>query len=313
MTTKRVLQLSLSCATLCLLALHCTDPNLPTIRIENPPQNSVLVENEVPYLLPVEVTVPLPGCGSTTFPIDPDSFTAVLTQVRDGETVFELDVSSSFERTQNPQTQAWKYTASLQLDSFGDYQIRFTVQNERGMGTNVLLFRLEQAVTAFPGGNYWMKISSLKQSPANCLLADWLLQIIYGLIKDVSFLLYIPSGQAIIDSGNAYPLTIPLPYPLGEIDVILSLDEAANDILIDGPDSYEIDLTGLVPPPFTGFDCIITASADGVIDDLDPTDPDGLLTIGILDIQPSPGGNGCTLNPPSGSCILKVGMDGDPM
>lgn len=313
MSAKRILQLTVSLSVLCLMALHCTDPNLPRIKLVDPPQGSVIVQEGVPYALPVEVSVPLPGCGATTFPVDPDSFTAVLSQIRDGQTLYETDITSSFARSQDPQTQTWTWTASLELSSFGDYQIAFTIQNERGSGANTLGFRLEQAVAALPGGTYWMGISSLKQAPSNCLLPDVLLGVIYGLIKDVRFLLTLPSGQDILDSGNAYPLTIPLPYPLGNIDVLLSLDEAANDILIDGPDSYTIDLTGMVPPPFTGFDCVITASAEGIVDDLDPTDLDGALTIGVLDVQPSPGGSGCTLSPPSGSCNLKAGLDGDPM
>lgn len=79
----------------------------------------------------------------------------------------------------------------------------------------------------------------------------------------------------------------------------------------DGPDSYTIDLTGLAPLP--GFDCVITASADGVFDDLDPYDPDGSLTIGILQVEPSPQGQGCTLHIPSGACSLVVGMDANPI
>ena len=85
---------------------------------------------------------------------------------------------------------------------------------------------------------------------------------------------------------------------------------ALRAILMDGPDDYTIDLTGLAPIP--GFDCVITASADGVFDDLDPDDIDGSLTIGITSVQASPGGT-CNLNPPSGDCELGIGMDADPL
>jgi len=120
----------------------------------------------------------------------------------------------------------------------------------------------------------------------------------------------LPAPADILASGNAYPMTIPLPYPLGNVDVLLSLDEAGNAILLDGPEDYTINLTGLVPPPLTGFDCIITAGANGIFDDLDPYDIDGGLTISVTDVQPSPGGN-CTLASPSGGCDLIVDLDGD--
>jgi len=144
-------------------------------------------------------------------------------------------------------------------------------------------------------------------------LPDLLLPVIQGIVGGTYFAVFLPSGQAIYnfnDGSNAYPFEIPLPYPLGNIEVILSVDVEQNAILIDGPDDYVIDLTGLVPAPFTGFDCVITAAANGIFDDLDPYDPDGSITISVSDVFPSPGGN-CTLNPPSGACDLIVGLDGD--
>jgi hypothetical protein len=313
MKARRIVKLAITFSGLCLMALHCGNPTLPKITLVTPVQNSVIVQDSVPYSLPVEVKVPVPGYGATTFPVDPTTFNALLTRLVDGTSVSETDVTSSFQSSQDPTTKEWTWTASLDFASFGDYQIKFTIQNSQGSGTNTLKFRLEQTVAAFPGGTEIMSMSSLKQTPSNCLLADALVSIIYAVIKNKAFTLDLPSGQDILDSGNAYFIFIPLPHPLENIDATLSLDLPNNDILITGPTSYSIDLTGFVPPPFTGFDCVITARANGVINDIDPTDLDGSLTIGILDVLPSPGGSGCTVNPPSGACSLIVGMDANPM
>ena len=313
MKAKRIVQVGLSFLVLCLFALHCGDPNLPTIRIVSPADNTVFVGEAVPYTLPVpvEVTVPAPGCGGTGPAIDPNTFTALLARLEDGDVVSEVDVASYFVGAQDPETKVWTWTAaSLELSSFGDYQLNFTIQNASGQGANTLTFRLEQAVAQFPGGTFIMGVSSLTQTPSNCLLNDFLIGAIYGLISGMTFPLSLPSGAAIIASGNSYFMYIPLPAPLGNIPVYLSLDEPNNDYLIDGPDVYTINLTGLVPLP--GFDCVITASADGVFNDMDTNDPDGSLTIAISDVQTSPGGT-CTLVAPTGDCSLIVGMDGDPI
>jgi len=311
MKARNAVRIGICLISFCFLTIHCADPNLPRITIVSPEQNAVIQSSAVPYSLDdVELSVPVPGCGATTVPVDPETFSATLTRLVDGEVLPpETDVTSSFDYILDSETGAYTYTGTVELADFGDYQIHFTIQNVTGEGANTLIFRLEPTVEEFPGATLTMSVSSLKQQPASCLFSDLVLPIIYGIIKPKTFELTLPSGADM--AGGPYFLYISLPMPLGDIPVWLSLDVLNNDILIDGPDIYTIDLTGLAPIP--GFDCMITASADGVFNDIDPNDPDGSLTIGITDVQPSPWGEGCTLSPPTGDCALIVGMDGDPM
>ncbi len=309
---RRAVPVKLVIGLMCLgmLALHCADPNLPRFRVITPAQNTVfLIDHDIPLPTYVEAGVAQPGCGATIFPIDPETFTATLRQVRDGEGIAEEDVTDSFgEPVLNPTTGEFVFPGTVDLPGFGDWNIEFNVSNEVGEGTGILTLFVKQNVEAFQGGPYKMTVSSLGQAPANCLLPGFLLPIIQGIVGGTYFTVFLPSGEDILNAGNDYPFVIPLPYPLGNIDVILSVDVEQNAILIDGPDDYVIDLTGLAPLP--GFDCVITAAANGIFDDLDPYDPDGFITISIADVQASPGGS-CTLVPPSGACDLIVGIDGD--
>jgi len=309
MKTGAFVRIGLALLVFCLLGIHCADPNLPTINVVSPTKTAFAPES-LPTSVEVAFRVPVPGCGATTFPVDPDSFTATLTRRLDGRSLEETDITAAFSRAQDPGTGAYTYTAVLAFANYGDYEVYVTIQNGRGMGFQSLLLRVEQRVAAFQGGDFAMRVSSLRQEPPNCLFPDVVLGVIMDIIRNSVFRLVLPSGADIVQAGF-YPLTISLPFPLGQIDVLLSADEGANEILIDGPASYTIDLTGLAPLP--GFDCVITASADGVFNDLDPYDPDGSLTIGILQVEPSPQGQGCTLHTPSGTCSLVVGMDANPV
>lgn len=309
MKTGSFVRILVSLVAFCLLGVHCADPNLPTINVVSPLGNAFAPES-LPTNVEVAFSVPVPGCGATTFPVNPDSFAATLTRRLDGQSLEEIDITADFSRAQDPGTGAYTYTAVLEFADYGDYEVYVTIQNGRGMGFQSLLLRVEQRVAAFQGGDFAMRVSSLKQQPPNCLFPDLVLSVIMDIIRNTVFRLVLPSGADIL-AGGSYPLTIALPPPLGLVDVMLSADEEANEILIDGPASYTIDLTGLAPLP--GFDCVITASADGVFDDLDPYDPDGSLTIGILQVEPSPQGQGCTLQTPSGTCSLVVGMDANPV
>jgi len=295
-----------------VMALHCEPSNLPIFTWVTPLQNTVfLADGDDPLPTVIESAVPLPGCGATVFPIDPGTFTASLEEWRDGEMIDAADVTSSFgEPVLDPTLGKYTFPGTVDLPGFGDYRLVLSVSNEMGEGTGVLSLFVKQNAASFAGGPYNFTVSGLDQDPNSCLLPDILLPVIQGIVGGINMPMMLPSAADIIASGNAYPFTIPLPYPLGDVDVIFSVDETGNAILIDGPDDYTIDLTGLVPPPLTGFDCVITAAADGIFDDLDPYDVDGSLTISIADVEASPGGN-CTLTPPTGDCDLIVEMDGD--
>jgi hypothetical protein len=283
---------------------------LPKISVISPEQNAVFVAGSGPFLLDAEVRVPLPGCGAKTYPIEPTSFTATLQGLLDGEPAGDpIDVTADFgEGVLDPGTGEYVWTGAVSLPTFGEYELFFTISNARGQGANNVLFRLEQTVTGFSGGMYTMTVSSLGQNPASCLIPNIMLGAITTIIKNIWFMQFLPSGADILANGNAYPLTLELPSPLSWVDVILSLDELNNDILMDGPPDYTIDFTGMVPG--LPLDCVITASADGMFNDIDPVDPDGLLTVQILDVQASPGGT-CNLSPPAGDCALIVGIDAD--
>ena len=303
------IKLGISLLVMLFLAIHCADPNLPKFQFLSPVQNAVIVEGNLPYALDVEVAVAQPGCGATTYPIDPSTFQATLQGLTDGEVVLEQDVTGDFgEGILDPQTGRYTWSGTVDLPDNGEYRIVFLVTNDIGQGTGILNLRLEVPAADFPGGTFLMSVSNMAQAPASCFINQGLIGIILGLVQNITFPLDLPSGAEILASGNSYPITINLPFPLSPVDVLLSLDEPNNDILMDGPDDYTLDFSGLVPLP--GFDCIITAGADGVFDDLDPDDLDGFLTIGITNVQAAPGGT-CSLSTPTGDCDLTVFMDAD--
>ena len=266
---------------MCLMAVHCVDPNKPRFIITSPDPDAVLISAALPSAVDVELSVPVPGCGGTGPAIAPATFLAELALLRDGIEESRVDVTADFsEGVLDPATSAYGFTGTVALSDFGDYQLWFTIENVNGLvGASILAFRLEQEVSEFPGGTYTMRISGLGQDPASCLLSNALLPIITPILGGIPFSLTLPSGADILASGNNFQLDIALPF-LGYIETYLSLDETENDILIDGPDEYTIDLSTL-PVPLPGFDCIVTAAADGIFDDVDPNDPDGSLTVSI--------------------------------
>lgn len=308
MSRAGILRLSICLGLLCLLSVHCFDPNLPGIQILLPETDTALVGDAPPFSTEVEVLVPLPGCGAASYPVDPETFRAVLERVEDGKTIWEEDVSQALGAgVLDPETAAFAWSGEVELPAFGEYTLRFSVQNERGQGTAARDLRAEQTATLFPGGDLLLSFSSLGQDPAGCLAPEPLLGLIHPVIKDLVFPVDLPSGAEILASGNAYPLTIGLPNPIPSIRVVLHVDETSNDILMDGPDDYTINLNGLLPIP--DLDCIITAAMDGGFHDLDPTDVDGML-IGDLTVETAPGGT-CSLVPSGDGCFLLIGLDGD--
>jgi hypothetical protein len=280
----------------------------PQIEIISPESNAVITVDGFPYSLDVEVNVPVPALGpKTQFPVDPDTFTATLNHLLDGEVMDTDNVTSNLgQGVVNPDTGAYSWTGTVALNDFGEYELVFTIENEKGVGSHSVLFKLEQEVSAFQGGLFRVTVAGLAQEPRNCLLPDFLLTIIVGMVRNLYFDLLLPPGAEILAGGNAYPATLFLPFPLTMVDVLLRLDELNNDIVIDGPDDYTIDLSGLLP----GFDCIITAMADGVFNDIDINDLDGYLNINITDVEASINGT-CNINPPDGDCALTVLMDSD--
>jgi hypothetical protein len=237
-----------------------------------------------------------------------------LQRLLDGELLSEaaLDLGDPVE---DPGTGMLTWSGTINLTSFGDYSVVASISNDQGPATYARGFRLEQTVAELQSQVPQVTISGLGQQPANCLFPNVLLGVINGLIGDIFFFFTLPSGADILAGTGPFcsppgcTVTLDLPV-LGGVDVVLTLDEPNNDILMDGPDNYIINLTGLAPIP--GFDCIITGAADGAWDDTDPGDLDGSLTVSITDVQADPDGQGCSLSAPTGECNLIVGLDADP-
>ena len=142
----------------------------------------------------------------------------------------------------------------------------------------IVQIRAEEGAPQFDGGIYDMRVSSINQDPSRLYHEPSSLLIsLRTSSRTITIPVVLPSGEVILDCGNAYPLTIDLPCPLEPVDVLLSLDETYDNILMDGPDVYIADTTGLLP--FPGVDCVITGSADGVFNDINTEPLTGSLTI----------------------------------
>ena len=295
-------------AVLGMLAVNCENPMLPAIQIVNPEKNAVYI-TDGSLDLDVEVRVPVQTCGTQSYPANPDTLEATLSQVLDGVDISVMDVTADLgDEVLDPATGTYAWTGTLNLPDYGDYELHVTINNSQGQGGAKRNIRLEQDVVDYEGGDLSMHITSLKQSPADCLIPNLAIGTVLGQIRSLPFNLTLPSGAAI--QGGGQSATIELPSPMSPVDVGLSLDEANNDILIDGPDDYVMDITGMAP--IGGYDCILTGSLDGVIDDIDPYDPDGSLSILITDVTSS-GTGSCSLSVPSSGCTWTMGMDGDPI
>ena len=290
-----------------MLAVNCENPMLPAIQIINPEQNAVYV-TDGSLSLDVEVRVPVQTCGTQSFPVNPDTLEATMSQVLDGEVISEEDVTANLgDEVLDPATGTYAWTGTVDLPDYGDYKLLITINNSQGTGSARRNIRLEQDVVDFEGGYMTMHITSLRQSPADCLIPNLAIGTVLGQLRKMSISLILPSGADI--QGGGQTATIDLPPPMSPVSVDLSLDEANNDILIDGPDDYEMDITGMAP--IGGYNCILTGSLDGVFDDIDPYDPDGSLTIQITDVTPS-GTGSCGLSVPGAGCTWTLGLDADP-
>jgi hypothetical protein len=148
-------------------------------------------------------------------------------------------------------------------------------------------------------------MTNIVQNPAACMMSGATQNLIRLFASGIPLSLYLPSGEIILtlqEQGNPYPLQIDLPSPLTDVDVLLTLDSTWQNILMDGPDVYIADTTGVLP--FPGVDCVITGSADGEFTDINTEPLTGTLTIDVADVQASPGGVCSLLWAPAGACQL---------
>ena len=160
-----------------------------------------------------------------------------------------------------------------------------------------------------------MRMTDIVQNPAACMMGGGTQLLIRQFASGITLGLDLPSGEDILalqELGSPYPLTIDLPSPLTDVDVLLSLDPTWQNILMDGPDVYVADTTGVLP--FAGVDCVITGSADGEFTDINTLPLTGTLTIDVADVQASPGGACNLLYDPVGDCQLILTIDaGSPL
>jgi hypothetical protein len=305
-------------AVFCLMALHCANPFLPGIGI-TPEDGTVFVADAVttPYPVDVTVSVPVPGCGATVYPVNPATFVAELIPVLDGVLGTAIDVTGDLgSPVEDPDTGTLTWTGTVGVANFGNHILAATISNDQGPSTRTRNFRLEQTASLLPGpSNQRMTVSSLGQDPSGCMIPQALMLIINPLLSTAYFDIYgFPSGAELLAAGSTgVDVLMPLPPPLPTITVNMVLDEVNNDIIMNGPGEMIIDMTGLAPG--LPFDCVITGNAGpgaGVFDDLDPNDLDGTLVVSITDVQASPGGT-CSLTPPAGACEMIVRMDADPI
>jgi len=187
----------------------------------------------------------------------------------------------------------------------------FTCDCDQGFIWNGDSNTCEEAVPQFPGGSYEMKAWDIEQDPGGCLLAPAAVLIVRPIMRGIVIPVDIPSGEVIVDFfGNAYPLDINLPV-FGLITVDLSLDGTYENMLMDGPDEYVADTSGL---GIRGADCVITGSADGIFDDINTEPLTGSLTIDIASVEDSPGGTCSLLKKPTEACAITVILDaGSPL
>jgi hypothetical protein len=168
----------------------------------------------------------------------------------------------------------------------------------------------EGVLPAFAGGTYETRATGLQQDPQGCLIPQGLLGPITLFMGNVpAIYLTFPAGAQILDfqeAANPYELPIQLPV-FGFIEVALTLNDTYDTILMDGPDSYAADISGILPA-WMRLNCVITGSADGEFTDINTEPLTGSLTIGVTDVQASPAGL-CNLSLTTQPCDITVTLD----
>ncbi len=300
--------------TIGLMAGCFSDPNMPQVQITAPENNIVTISASLPVSINVAATSQVPGDG--TYPLT--SFAINLVKLDDR--IEESNVEAYSDNNPSHVDGAYAWNEAVQINDYSDYKIVATVKNGYVDGTGAegersaaIKLRVEPPAQDFPGGDYELTITKVDQSPANCMLNQFLLNTALGLIggsmvADID----VPSGQEIYNNNNSLSLLIDLPFPLPMVNTLLSLDTINNRIIIDGQGESSVDFTGMAP--IDGFDCILLGTVDGEIDDLDPGDPDGTFTFDLISISAGayPGAPSCSLSmPDDGDCTLIATVDAD--
>ena len=230
--------------------------------------------------MPVEISLPVVSDTTGAHPVYQGTLSVSLILFVDGWKTETWDLVNgplapvwnwSFNDQQQPIGVSSEITiGGIPEQSYGDYRLTVGIQNSNGYGGATRAIRLEMAADEFVGGVFDMQIVGISQSPANCLVPDFLFGIVGAELAALSFIVTFPDG-------SAYPANVPfdLPYPISPVTVAGSIDGETNDIILAAIPGQEVSIDigyylGAVPPEFAGliggYNCIITGTGSGHID-----------------------------------------------
>ncbi len=301
-----------------LFTVRCTDPTIPVIRILSPTSSDPVVAEVDPLGAPVvaDVEVLFPPvvnpCAGATFPVLPETLSVTLKQLVDGTPVNEwaIDASSWWNETFDAIQGQITIGGESSGQSWGAYLLCVSIENlEGGAEEACSSLRVERPIAEFAGGQFQVRVARIEQSALNCLLPQFALDEIMNLFAAETFDVTVPDGD-----GYPASIVIPLPEPIGEIEVEAALVPETNDIVFSPVTLAGIDLGLYEPLNPLGLNCLIGGTADGSIDgQVDPDDLDGRIRAFDLTIGLGSGGGSCILKAPAADppCRLIVTIDGD--
>jgi hypothetical protein len=303
-----------------LFTVRCTGPSIPTVSFLSPTVGEPVVAAvdplDAPVVLDVEVAFPpaVNPCAGLTFPVLPETLAVKLQQMDDSTPLNEwvVDASGWWNDTYDAIQGQITIGGASSGQSWGVYRICVTIENEMGpVEYDVCrVVRVEKPITTYVGGMYSVRVTGIHQAPGACILPDFLL----GPVNETLLPLTFPVTT--FDAAS-YPATValPLPPPLGTMEINARLDEPNNDIAFD-PVTLAIDFGQLaLPIPVPGVNCLVQGTAEGAIDGqvlLD--DLDGTIRVSQIAVSTGSGQGNCILvTPADPACSLYIRFDGDPL
>lgn len=302
-----------------LFTIRCTGPSTPVITFLSPTAGEPIVATDDPVDTPITVSVDVAfppainPCAGTTFAVIPSTLRVTLKQMDDSTVLNEREIDASGWWTQTMDEIQGEITIGGETsgESWGVYWLCVYIENEQGPVENdaCLAIRVEKPIDTYVGGTYTVRITGLRQSPAGCILPDIVLGPVNDMIGPLTF------QVTMVDAG-LYPtsISLPLPYPIGIINVDARVDETNNDIAFD-PVEHAIDF-GQLNLPIPGGNCLIQGTADGAIDGQTSPgadDLDGTIRVSGMEVSLGSGAGDCILTTPDPECSLYITIDGNPV
>jgi hypothetical protein len=280
------------------------DPSIPIVTADDP------ATLESPMVVDVEVKFPPsidPCAGSISYPVIPGTLQVTLQQVDDLALIQEWDVTDSMVWNQTNDAISGQVTIGGvgSGQSWAAYRVRVFIRNSQGAGARTVDIRVEKPVTELMGGHFDVDVTSITQRPPYCILPNAALSVVLGIIEP-----FMPM-QIYVPGGAEYPSSIllPLPDPIGELDVDADLDEPGNDVVFEPVSMAGIDLG---PYDIPGFNCLVGGTADGAFNgQVDPDDIDGVARVFEMEVGLGTGTGDCLLATPDPDCQLFIALDGD--